>query len=79
MTTLGTIGDLPDKLVSPLAATVFSPSKMAYISYVILTGLKILPAPSLRLFVGLSMGFWLAEVGHNDYLRIWLNKKAGKD
>jgi hypothetical protein len=63
-----TMGDLP--------ATLFSPSKMVYISYVILTGLKILPAPSLWMFVGLSLTFWVAEVGHNDYLRIWLNNKA---
>ncbi len=68
---MATIGDIP--------ATVFSPSKMVYISYVILTCLRILPAPSLWLFVGLSVAFWLAEVGHNDYLRIWLNNRAGKN
>jgi hypothetical protein len=67
---MATMGDLP--------ATLFSPSKAAYISYVILTGLRILPAPSLYEFVGLSAAFWVAEVGHNDYLRIWLNNKANK-
>jgi hypothetical protein len=66
-----TIGDIP--------ANVFSPSKVAYISYVILTGLGILPAPSLSMFVGISVAFWLAEVAHNDWLRIWLNNKAGKN
>jgi hypothetical protein len=66
-----TIGDVP--------ANVFSPSKVAYISYVILTGLRILPAPSLRMFAGISFIFWLAEVAHNDWLRIWLNNKAGKN
>jgi hypothetical protein len=67
---MATIGDLP--------ATLFSPSKAVYISYVILTGLRILPAPSLCAFVVLSAAFWVAEVGHNDYLRIWLNNKAEK-
>jgi hypothetical protein len=67
---MATIGDLP--------ATIFSPSKIAYISYVALTGLRILPAPSLRMFVSISVIFWLAEVGHNDFLRIWLNNKAEK-
>jgi len=62
------LGDLP--------AALFSPSKVVYISYVILTGLKVLPAPSICGFVMISIIFWLAEVGHNDYLRIWLNKKA---
>jgi hypothetical protein len=61
-------GDLP--------ASLFSPSKVIYISYVILTGLKILAVPSLTLFVVLSVAFWLAEICHNDYLRPWLNKKA---
>jgi hypothetical protein len=67
---MATIGDLP--------AALFSPSKAVYISYVILTALRILPAPSLRLFLALSIVFWAAEVGHNDYLRIWLNNKANE-
>ena len=67
---MASIGDLP--------ATVFSPSKV-YISYVILTGLRILPAPSLCVFLGLPVAFWLAEVGRNDYLRAWLNNKAGRN
>jgi len=65
-----TFGDLP--------ATLFSPTKMIYISYVILTVLKILPAPSLFVFLMISLVFWVAEIGHNDYLRLWLNNKAGK-
>ena len=62
------LGNLPEAM--------FSPSKVAYVSYVILTALKILPAPSLWMFLGLSVVFWFAEIVHNDYLRIWLNKKA---
>ena len=64
------LGDLP--------ATLFSPTKMVFISYVAMTILKILPAPSLCTFLLLSATFWVVEVGHNDFLRIWLNNKAGK-
>jgi|HubBroStandDraft_2_1064218.scaffolds.fasta_scaffold57747_5 hypothetical protein len=61
-------GNLPEAL--------FSPSKVAYVSYVALTALKILPAPSLWMFLGLSVVFWFAEIAHNDYFRIRLNKSA---
>lgn len=67
---MASLGDLP--------ATLFSPSKMVYIAYVALTGYKILPAPSLREFLGLSVAFLLIEIGHNDYLRIRLNNKANR-
>jgi hypothetical protein len=63
-------GDLP--------AAIFSPAKMVYISFVILTGLKILPAPSLRVFFLVSVLFMAFEVAHNDYLRIRLNISAEK-
>jgi len=61
------IGDLP--------AAIFSPAKMIYISFVILTGVKILTAP-LWLFVLASALFMVVEVAHNDYLRIRLNIAA---
>jgi hypothetical protein len=38
-------GDLP--------AAIFSPAKMVYISFVILTGLKILPTIPARVFLGI--------------------------
>ena len=59
-------------------AALFSPTKMIYISYVVLTGLKILPNPSLRTFLLVSIAFLAVEVGHNDYLRIVLNSLAAK-
>ena len=65
---MASIGDLP--------ATLFSPTKMVYIAYVVLTGLKILPPPNLLVFLGLSSAFLLIEIAHNDYLRIVLNKLA---
>jgi hypothetical protein len=64
------IGDLP--------ATIFSPAKVIYISFVILAGLKVLPAPSLWVFFLVSALFMVFEVGHNDYLRIRLNAAAEK-
>lgn len=67
---MASFGDLP--------AAIFSPSKMAYIAYVGLIALKILPAPSLWEFLGLSLVFWVAQVFHDDFLRIWLNNKAKK-
>jgi hypothetical protein len=65
---MASLGDLP--------ATLFSPTKMVYISYVVLTGLKILPPPNLWEFLGLSLAFLVIEIGHNDYLRIVLNRKG---
>jgi hypothetical protein len=64
------LGDLP--------AAVFSPAKIVYASFVILTGLKILPAPSLVVFFLISVLFFICEVAHNDYLRIKLNTAAKK-
>lgn len=48
---------------------------MIYISFVVLTGLKVLPA-SLCAFLTLSVIFMVVEVAHNDYLRIRLNIAA---
>lgn len=62
------LGDLP--------ATLFSPAEIVYASFVILTGLKILPAPSLVVFFSISVLFLICEVAHNDYLRIKLNSAA---
>ena len=68
--------DLPLKELLP--ATLFSPAKIVYISYVVLTGVKILPTPSLCVFLSISLIFLVIEVGHNDYLRIRLNTLAEK-
>jgi hypothetical protein len=59
-------------------AALFSPSKMVYIAYIVLLGLKVLPVGSVWVFVGGSVIFWIAEIVHNDYLRIKLNRKAEK-
>jgi len=62
--------------IGNLPAAIFSPAKMIYISFIILTGVKILPAPPLWLFVLASALFMVVEVAHNDYLRIRLNIAA---
>lgn len=62
------IGDLP--------AAIFSPVKVAYISWVILMGLKVLCPPSWGWFLGISVFFILLEIGHNDCGRILLNRWA---
>jgi hypothetical protein len=62
---MASIGDLP--------AVFSAPSKLVYLSYVILTGLKVLAAPPLWLFVIISAVYWAFDVVHNDYLRIVLN------
>ena len=62
------LGDLP--------ATLFSPAKLVYIAYVVLLGLKVLPAPPAWLFLVISVVFIVVEVWHNDYYRIVLNNKA---
>jgi hypothetical protein len=64
------IGDLP--------AVIFSPAMMVYASFVILTGLKVLPSPSLVVFFLISVLFIIFEIAHNDYLRIKLNIAAEK-
>jgi hypothetical protein len=62
--------------IGNMPAAIFSPAKIIYISFVVLTGLKILPAASLWFFFLVSAVFMLVEVTHNDYLRIRLNRAA---
>ena len=63
-----------------LSAAIFSPVKMVYIAYAILTGYKILPAPGWGGwgFLLASVVFVVFEVFHNDYLRKRLNSTADK-
>jgi hypothetical protein len=56
-------------------ATLFSPTKMIYIAYVLLVALKIIPWHSFHVFAILSLAFWIVEIFH-DYLRARLNKTA---
>jgi hypothetical protein len=63
--------------LSNLPAAIFSPAKVAYISFVILSGLRVI-CPSLCTFIWLTLAFLVIEIGHNDYLRIVLNRCAEK-
>jgi hypothetical protein len=68
------------KAVAGLSATIFSPAKMVYIAYVLLTVLR-LPThqPSWWCFGAVSVLFFIAEIGHNDWLRIRLNNSAERN
>lgn len=61
------LGDLP--------ATLFSPAKTAYIGFVVLAALERIQI-TLCIFIVVTVLFIVIEVGHNDYMRIWLNAKA---
>jgi len=62
--------------IAKLPGTLFSPAKMVYIAYVILTCLGKLTAQPLWVFSLVSIVFLLVEIGHNDWLRIILNNHA---
>jgi len=56
-----------------LVAEMFAPAKMAFAAYVILVALGRIEAS--RFWVAVVL-FLLVEIGHNDWLRILLNKWA---
>ncbi len=60
-------GDLPAQL--------FSPAKMFYIAYVVLSVFKKDPANWWQ-FAFFSLLFIIIEIAHNDYFRIKLNHAA---
>jgi hypothetical protein len=68
-----------DSFLGDLPATLFSPAKMFYIAYVILTALKIPANQPWWEFFLVTAVFLFVEVIHNDYLRIRLNIAAEKD
>jgi hypothetical protein len=71
-------GAFMDKPLGDLPAALFSPAKMVYISFIVLTGLKILPA-SVCLFSLVSVLFLAVEIFHNDWGRIRLNNSGEKN
>ena len=72
------LGKAAEKLAG-LPATLFSPAKMVYIAYVLIALVtKDAKLTSLGVFNGVSLFFVLAEVLHNDWLRILLNYSAEK-
>jgi hypothetical protein len=67
-----------DSLLGDLPATLFSPAKMFYIAYVILTALRIPATQPWWEFFLVTLAFLFVEIWHNDYLRIRLNIAAEK-
>ena len=60
--------------VKKLSATLFSPTKIIYIAYVILLAMRIIPWHSFHVFALLSLAFWIIEIIHTECLRGWMNK-----
>ena len=66
------------KELSKLPATLFSPFKTLYIGYVILIIWDKITISGFWEFFWVSMIIMIFEIGHNDFLRIILNKQAEK-
>ena len=62
--------NLPDQL--------FSPAKISYISYIVLSIFRETSFVWWQ-FVFISLFFIVIEIGHNDYFRIILNNSANKN
>jgi hypothetical protein len=60
--------------VKKLSASLYSPTKIIYISYVVLLALKIIPWHSFHVFALLSLAFWIIEVFLIDLFKGALNK-----
>jgi hypothetical protein len=60
--------------VKKLSASIFSPTKIIYISYVVLLALKIIPWHSFHVFALLSLAFWIIEVFFIDIIMGRMNK-----
>ncbi len=67
-----------DSFFDDLPATLFSPAKMFYIGYVVLTAMKIPANPPWWEFFAVTAAFLFIEISYNDYLRIRLNIAAEK-
>ena len=61
--------------LASVGSSITSPAKIAFIGYVVLayTG-KI--STSTWEFIAVAVIFFIVQVLHDDYARIWLNKKA---
>ncbi len=62
--------------IEKLPAALFSPAKMVYIAYVLAIYFDKLTTTKWE-FLLISLLFFAAEIWHNDYYRIRLNRKAG--
>jgi hypothetical protein len=53
---------------------VFTPTKIIYVSYVVLLALRIIPWHSFHVFALLSLAFWIIEVFFMRMLGSWQKK-----
>ncbi len=58
------------------SATLFTPTKIVYIAYVVLLGMKIIPWHSFHVFALLSLAFWVIETFLSGCLGMCMGKKA---
>jgi len=56
-----------------LPQVAFSPAKMVYIGYILLSALKVIDT-NIQQFIYISAVFFFAQVIHDDFLRIVLNQ-----
>jgi len=60
------------KAITGLSASIFSPAKMVYLGFFVLVYLRV-PTQTWFVFLAISVIFLVAEIGHNDWLRLRLN------
>ena len=61
--------------LSSLGASITSPAKLAFIGYVVLAYKGKIPSSKWE-FIAIATVFLFAQVLHDDYARIWLNRRA---
>lgn len=62
--------------IGAIAKAITSPAKLAFVGYVTLAALGRFPVTASQFFVVTAI-FLFIQIGHDDYLRIKLNKWAG--
>lgn len=62
--------------IGDMAIHLFSPAKLFYMAYVVLVVLRGVGNTSKTEFFLVSLLFFVLQVGHDDYLRIRLNRRA---
>jgi hypothetical protein len=61
--------------IGSLGSAITSPAKLAFAGYVLLAYGRHITTSKCEFFIVATI-FFLLQVGHDDYLRIWLNKRA---
>ncbi len=58
------------------SAALVTPTKIIYIAYVVLLGLKVIPWHSFHVFALLSLAYWLVDTFIGGCLGMCMGKKA---